>query len=355
MKAKETSVSSCVVTDPEMLAEVIRGARIAPLQIGNRPSASSLARVVCPNSCLELVTLGPAMLFTGAMPVDCFTFTYVMTCPGTGRSFNFSTNHTDGYMGFFPPGGALDAYTPAGLSDAILTVRAGAFRKALGVYFPEVSEDLLSNGAAMRVGDSEQRLLRQTIAAVSEAIRDTDQPLACEAARLQLERDLLFTFITALRSGCHEIVPPPKMRMARRYARFRRAREFVRDHVGEELHVDDLAEDLHLSERGIECLFHEMLGMPPSAFIRQQRLHCAHHALLEASPRFGGVKEVALTWGFWHLGHFSHDYRELFGESPGDTLAKQPVGRPDQNRLMGTSGETAPCQQQPCHPGRCHG
>ena len=345
MKEKETSVSSCVVTDPEMLAEVIRGARIAPLQIGNRPSASSLARVVCPNSCLELVTLGPAMLFTGAMPVDCFTFTYVMTCPGIGRSFNFSTDHTDGYIGFFPPGGALDAYTPAGLSDAILTVRAGAFRKALDVYFPEVSEDLLSHGAAMRVGDSEQRLLRQTIAAVSESIREPDQPLACEAARLQLERDLLFTFITALRSGCHEIVPPPKMRMARRYARFRRARDFVMEHINEKLHVDDLAEELHLSERGVECLFQDMLGMAPSVFIRHQKLHHVHDALLRSCPRLGRVKEVALTWGFWHLGRFAHDYRELFGESPADTLAKRPDEQPDPNRLIGTSGDNAPYHQ----------
>lgn len=286
-----------------------------------------MARVICPNVCLELITFGPAMLFTGAMPLDCFTFTFVMTCPGIGRSFNFSTDHTDGYMGFFPSGGELDAYTPPGLSDAILTVPVGVLREALGVYFPEIPEDVLSHGAAMRVGASEQRLLRQTLAAVSESIRDSRSPLGCEAARLQLEKDLLFAFIAALRSGCKAIVPLPKMRMARRYARFRRAREFVREHSDGELHVDDLAEELQLSERGIECLFHDLLGMAPSVFVRQQRLHCVHHALLHASARSGGVKEEALTWGFWHLGRFAHDYRLLFGECPSVTLARRPQVR----------------------------
>jgi AraC family ethanolamine operon transcriptional activator len=34
------------------------------------------------------------------------------------------------------------------------------------------------------------------------------------------------------------------------------------------------------------------------------------------------VKSVALDLGFWHLGYFARDYRERFGESPSQTLAR---------------------------------
>jgi AraC family ethanolamine operon transcriptional activator len=31
------------------------------------------------------------------------------------------------------------------------------------------------------------------------------------------------------------------------------------------------------------------------------------------------IGDVAARWGFWHMGHFSHDYKALFGETPSHT------------------------------------
>jgi hypothetical protein len=33
---------------------------------------------------------------------------------------------------------------------------------------------------------------------------------------------------------------------------------------------------------------------------------------------------VALDWGFWHFGDFSHVYEHRFGELPSDTLRRKP-------------------------------
>ena len=32
------------------------------------------------------------------------------------------------------------------------------------------------------------------------------------------------------------------------------------------------------------------------------------------------VTQTAMRWGFFHLGRFAQYYRELFGETPGETL-----------------------------------
>jgi AraC family ethanolamine operon transcriptional activator len=32
------------------------------------------------------------------------------------------------------------------------------------------------------------------------------------------------------------------------------------------------------------------------------------------------VQNPAATWGFWHLGHFVTDYKQMFGELPSTTL-----------------------------------
>ena len=31
------------------------------------------------------------------------------------------------------------------------------------------------------------------------------------------------------------------------------------------------------------------------------------------------VADIAARWGFWHMGHFSQDYKALFGETPTQT------------------------------------
>ncbi|MGK7938928.1 MAG: helix-turn-helix domain-containing protein [Crocosphaera sp.] len=51
-----------------------------------------------------------------------------------------------------------------------------------------------------------------------------------------------------------------------------------------------------------------------------QRLNGIRRALLLADPKINTVKNIAYNWGFWHLGHFSVDYKKMFGETPAQTL-----------------------------------
>ena len=168
----EIPFGSLEVMNPEELAAAIRSANLEPCQLSRGPSPSRLARLMCPSVCLDFAELGPAMLFTGMMPMDCYTLVFVTRCPETGRSFNFATEHSDGYMGFFPPGGELDAYTPEGYSNATLTVPAGEFQRALEQWFPEIPDRILKHGSGMRIGAAEQARLRILLAAVMDGISD---------------------------------------------------------------------------------------------------------------------------------------------------------------------------------------
>jgi len=312
-------------SDPEMLAAAIRNANVEPCQLSAHPAPSKLARVVWPQMCLDVFSLGPAMLFSGAMPQDCFTLVFVLACPGKAHSFNFSTEHTDGYMGFFPPGGALDSLSPENHSAATLTVSAAAFHAALASCFPDIPDNVLAHGAGMRIGPAEQARLRGLLSAVEGMLWQPGDALASTLARRHLERDLLEVFFAALRSGCSELVAAPTPRAARRHRRLQQARDYIATHVGEPIGLDDLCAATSLSHRGVEYLFQDMLGVSPIVYLRHQRLHNARRALRHAEPAFGVVKQVALDCGFWHPGHFSHEYRALFGENPSATM-RQPIG-----------------------------
>lgn len=278
---------------------------------------------MCPNVCLDFAELGPAMLFTGVMPADCYTLVFVTKCPETGHSFNFAVDHLDGYMGFFPPGGELDAFTPEGYSNATLTVPVEEFHRALGTWFPEIPDRILQRGSGMRIGAVEQARLRMTLSAVMNEVSASTGPILDSAACRAVERSLLEMFLCALRGG--DLMPQPKHRLAGKLQHLRQARDFIKSSSHEPIQLEDVSNALGMSARGVEVLFRNSLGIGPNAFIRHQRLHGVRRALLAAQPESGVVKELALQWGFWHMGHFSENYRALFGECPTSTLAGDEV------------------------------
>ncbi len=314
-------VISMQVLDPEILAAAIRHANFQPCQLSVRPSPSRLTRVMCERVCLDLASLGPAMLFSGSMPEACYTLVFVTECPEKGRSFNFATEHTDGYMGFFPPGGLLDAYTPEGYANATLTVPTAVFLAAVERLFPEIPDQVLKRGGGMRIGAAEQARLRARLSLVQRGVEDLTAPLTDTVVRRHLECDLLDAFLSALRGGCSFLVAGPGPRIESRLRRLRQARDYLSDRLHEPVSMADLCSELGLSRRGVELLFQDSLGIGPSAFLRHQRLHGVRRALRVAPRVVGVVKQTALAWGFWHMGHFSREYRFLFGESPSNTVS----------------------------------
>jgi AraC-like DNA-binding protein len=318
----ERPVTSQQVLDPEMLVTAIRNADLEPCQLSARPALSKITRVLCPRMCLDLVSIGPAMLYTGAMPKDCFTVSFVMNNPGVGQSFNFRTKFSGGgYMGFFPPGAELDAACPEGCKDAILSVPSEVFLAAVELHFPEMPEDLLKHGGGLWVGLHEQQRIRSLLGSIEKVVELAIGDLGEECICRQLESDLLVGFLAALRDGCGQRVKEPTSCVGGRHHRFRRVRDFVAEHLHQPIHLDDLCREIGLSAGGTENAFRDYLGISPIEFLRHQRLHCARRTLLREAAVPGAVKKAALEAGFWHLGRFAGDYRRLFGESPKETLA----------------------------------
>ena len=88
------------------------------------------------------------------------------------------------------------------------------------------------------------------------------------------------------------------------------------------IHV--LAARLHMSPRTLQKAFVSVTGLGPQAYFRHCALNRARHALLQANPVEDKVTAIAVGLGFSEIGRFSVRYRELFGESPSQTLQRSP-------------------------------
>ncbi|MVW80743.1 helix-turn-helix domain-containing protein [Bordetella sp. 02P26C-1] len=104
--------------------------------------------------------------------------------------------------------------------------------------------------------------------------------------------------------------PPPALPKA-----IWRAQDYMMRHLGEPMPVSMIAAHCGLSVRRLQALFRESCGQSPLQWLRMQRLQAVRQQLLQPE-RPAKVGELALRFGFNHLGDFSRAYREAFGETP---------------------------------------
>jgi len=113
---------------------------------------------------------------------------------------------------------------------------------------------------------------------------------------------------------------PPRVR--ERDRAIHRCLDALQSSNWDELSTGDLCALSEVSERTLQYAFRERFGLTPAAFMKAQRLAAAHAALAAANPAQSRIADIALHYGFWHVGQFAADYRGAFGELPSTTLAK---------------------------------
>jgi len=102
----------------------------------------------------------------------------------------------------------------------------------------------------------------------------------------------------------------------------RKAEDFCGQHPDQPLHIGQLCRELGVSERTLRDTFNKLTDTSPLAFLKTQRLNQVYRELHDNDPGEVLIKQLAYTNGFFHLGHFSRDYKQLFGESPSETIKR---------------------------------
>lgn len=105
------------------------------------------------------------------------------------------------------------------------------------------------------------------------------------------------------------------------------AEKFMMEHGDRTITVDMLCATLYVSRRTLHNAFREVVGVGPMTYLKIQRMKQVHHQLEHAHPLATTVFDTAYQWGFYHMGHFSRDYKQMFGESPSETLKREPAYR----------------------------
>ena len=105
----------------------------------------------------------------------------------------------------------------------------------------------------------------------------------------------------------------------RRLAAVRICEEYMREHVDETVTLLDLSDVSCMRSRSLINAFEAVTGFSPMDYLKRLRLNGVRRAL-EHGGKHTRIIDVATESGFWHMGHFTTDYRAMFGETPSHTL-----------------------------------
>ncbi|OAP36679.1 AraC family transcriptional regulator [Sinorhizobium glycinis] len=106
----------------------------------------------------------------------------------------------------------------------------------------------------------------------------------------------------------------------------KKAIEFMTANLSKPMTLVEVAVACGVSSRTLQQGFRQFKNTTPMNYLQHLRLEAFREELVEARPG-QSVAEVALSWGFTHMGRLATDYRNRFGELPSQTLRSPSVRR----------------------------
>jgi AraC-like DNA-binding protein len=165
-------------------------------------------------------------------------------------------------------------------------------------------------------GDSWWQFVQLLIAHI-----ENQSQLANHSATLDhLETALISSLLEGQSHNYSEALHGRHCNVAPRHVRL--VENYIEDHAAEPIGMEDLVQISGVSGRALYDGFRRFRDTSPMAHLRTVRLRRVRDDLLEA-PDVATVSEIASRWGFFEFGRFAGHYRQMFGETPSQTMRRR--------------------------------
>ena len=301
--------------DLDELAPRLSGVSVVGVSLRRRPCGGVLSSVSLADTSIQVLRGAPMLMLASSRPGRT---TLVRALDGAGRA------RWNG--------------TPVGADRVVV---CNASRQHQAVYPDDFACLLLSFGEAVNdriaagIADTEARgrvagqaqegdaALRELdrISRAVENLAGRPDLLAHPGAAEGLRASILDTADAVLAQSQPMAGHPARTASARQHL-VHAADDYLRANPARPVYTEELCAAIGASATRLHQAFHATFGISPHRYLKLRRMGMVRAMLLSLSGPWHSVKAAALSHGFWHLGQFAHDYRDIYGELPSETLAR---------------------------------
>ncbi|WP_437881646.1 helix-turn-helix domain-containing protein [Pseudomonas sp. LRF_L74] len=212
-------------------------------------------------------------------------------------------------------------HAPEGIRFFAVNVDMLRFAKLAALELPQEQLQRLNTVSQIKVPDSVLQRIQQRLHPTFQYLVQGRADLSAAAEQL-LEDTLLDIFLDLFNSARDEHCGRQSNLTVSSYL-VKRSQELALASIDTPLTVLDLCDRLRVSRRTLQNSFQVVTGTRPVEYLRNLRLNAVRRRLMNSYVEECSIGEVAAEMGFYHLSHFSGNYRELFGEYPSETRRAQ--------------------------------
>lgn len=307
------------ITDAASYAAVLRGSRVELSQLAPGPLRGHHLRAGLPGGGVSWVETNLPLRGNGRFPPGAWTLS-VVTGTST-RSFQHGTQVRTGTIFAHGPDASQDGLYGRNFSVVCVALREALFENIVKGQFPEVSDLLKQEWSICEPSGARRRDLVVRFRQAARILRSDELVRRSTAAITAIQDELVGGFLGAFAQASPA---QPVRPLAHAAELVRRSEKLVAKDDDHSLQVGDLCAGCGVPRRTLSLAFRKVLGMGPATYLRRLRLNRARRVLMcrDSGGRAVQVARVALDHGFWHLGRFSAQYRELFGENPSESARR---------------------------------
>lgn len=224
-------------------------------------------------------------------------------------------------MHIFSGKNGFEFFSPTQLLMAGISVRRDALLDQLNDEDSAIASRHIAHANLLNINSAKSQALRELMTGAFAMLAADAQLLESTNNRASLRQTVMSLLSECLVDTANtgdKVAQQQAMTHARCRDIIAATRELVLHNADTPLTVAEVCQQLGVSRRSLQYCFQNLLNTTPMAYLRAQRLNGVRTMLKSAHS----VTEAAAHWGFWHFGHFSQEYKKMFGELPSVTFKK---------------------------------
>lgn len=314
---KSSSVSYQVTGDFEQQASLLNGWNQDYAQLSAGDFNGYVAEMRFDDLHLFHEYSSQSLFQTGQLAEDTIAVGVPLSFTGNGLFCGSSCNHQS--MHIFSGNNGFEFFSPSQLLMAGISVNRDALLNSLNAEDGDVALEHLSTANLLNLDSTKIKSVAEFMTGAFDMLQKNPELLQIAQNKTTLRQGVLSLLTECLVDGnLHIHKTNDHISHSKCSNIIAETRALVFENLEVPMTVAEVCRHLGVSRRSLQYCFQNLLNTTPMAYLRAERLNGVRALLKSANS----VTEAAAHWGFWHFGHFSQEYKKMFGELPSITFKR---------------------------------